>query len=159
MDLAWISGEKAAIISHAFALNEMFIVPSYTKLHPSKPSDSNGCGSLYFCIGNYKRVWSGGASKKQSYIDRIQAYAHLKMHGLFLCVATQVWTKLEPDKLVMQIVFNSSKGVDNEIIEKSATHHKGDRAIRQGPNRQNGLVTIIVFNLSKLSCHKSDPDK
>lgn len=34
----------------------------------------------------------------------------------------------------MQIMLAIRKEIDNEIIRKLATHHKGDRNIRQGPN-------------------------
>lgn len=42
--------------------------------------------------------------------------------------------QLEPDKLVMQMMLAIRKEIDNKIILKLTTHHKGDRNIKQGLN-------------------------
>lgn len=58
--------------------------------------------------------------------------------------STRSGPQLEPDKLVMQMMLAIRKEVDNEIILKLSTHHKGDRNIRQGTNIWiNGCIEFI----------------
>lgn len=39
---------------------------------------------------------------------------------------TEVWLKLEPDILVMQIALAIGERADNEITTKPTTHYRGD---------------------------------
>lgn len=55
--------------------------------------------------------------------------------------------QLEPDRVVMQMTFGIRKETDNGTVEKSTTHHKGDRNIRQGPNIWTKVSTDVLPSL------------
>lgn len=66
---------------------------------------------------------------------------------------TEVWLKLEPDKLVMQIALAIGERADNEISIKPTTHYKGDKKHQTGSQHTDKKQCRIYVSISCLIYH------